>query len=73
MERFPGRRFVLIGDSGEKDPEVYRHVQSQFQTRVQEIVIRDLTNARQLEPGRLAGMTIVEAPTVTVGMSQLSR
>jgi phosphatidate phosphatase APP1 len=55
------------------DPEVYRQVQSQFQTQVQEIIIRDLTNARQLQPSRLTGMTIVEAPTVTVGMSQESR
>lgn len=73
MERFPGRRFVLIGDSGEMDPEVYRQVQSQFQTQIQEIIIRDLTNARQLQPNRLTGMTIVEARTVTLGMSQLSR
>jgi phosphatidate phosphatase APP1 len=23
MAAFPGRRFVLVGDSGEKDPEIY--------------------------------------------------
>ncbi len=71
MQRFPGRTFVLIGDSGEQDPEVYREVQSRFKAQVQEIVIRDLTNAREREPARLTGMTIVAAPTVTRGVSLL--
>jgi hypothetical protein len=73
MERFPQRTFVMIGDSGEKDPEVYREVQSRFGARVKEIVIRDLTNSRNREPARLAGMTIVEAPTVEHGVSQFMR
>jgi uncharacterized protein DUF2183 len=64
MERFPGRTFVLIGDSGEQDPEIYRALQCRFGPQVERIVIRDLTNARQLCPGRLTGMTIVESPTV---------
>jgi phosphatidate phosphatase APP1 len=70
MRRFPGRRFVLIGDSGEHDPEVYRRVKEEFGAQVQEIIIRDVTNARTLKPARLSGMTIVEAPTPVAGMSQ---
>lgn len=65
MDRFRDRRFVLIGDSGEQDPEIYREVQTRFGARVREVIIRDLTNARTLAPDRLSGMTIVEAPTVT--------
>jgi hypothetical protein len=34
---------------------------------VQEIVIRDVVNARQTAGSRLAGMTVVEAPTVVRG------
>jgi len=64
MRRFPGRRFVLIGDSGEQDPEIYRDIQKRFGAQVERIVIRDLTNARRLCPARLTGMTIVESPTV---------
>ena len=64
MERFPGRTFVLIGDSGERDPEIYRDVKSRFGARVERIVIRDLTNAKELCPGRLTGMTIVTSPTI---------
>jgi hypothetical protein len=70
MRRFPGRKFVLIGDSGEKDPEVYRQVQSEFSAQVQEIIIRDLVNARVDDPARLTGMTVVAAPTVEHGVSQ---
>lgn len=64
IEHFPGRTFVLIGDSGEQDPEIYRDVQRRFGARIERIVIRDLTNARRLCPARLTGMTIVESPTV---------
>jgi hypothetical protein len=64
IEHFPGRTFVLIGDSGEQDPEIYRDVQRRFGARIARIVIRDLTNARRLCPARLTGMTIVESPTI---------
>ena len=64
MERLPGRTFVLIGDSGEQDPEVYRTIASRFPAQVREIVIRDVVNARVRDPKRLAGMTVVPAPTV---------
>jgi hypothetical protein len=64
MERFPGRTFVLIGDSGEQDPEIYRTLHCRFGARIERIVIRDLTNARQLCPDRLTGMTIVASPTI---------
>ncbi len=30
MRRFPRRSFVLIGDSGEHDPEVYGHLREEF-------------------------------------------
>jgi phosphatidate phosphatase APP1 len=67
MERFPGRTFVLIGDSGEQDPEVYRAIASRFGSRVREIVIRDVVDARARDPKRLTGMTVVSAPTVSPG------
>jgi hypothetical protein len=67
MERFPGRTFVLIGDSGEQDPEVYRAIASRFGSRVREIVIRDVVDARARDPKRLTGMTVVPAPTVSPG------
>ena len=64
LRRFPRRRFILVGDSGEKDPEVYRAVRQRFPGQVQEIRIRDVTNARVKNPDRLAGLTIIAAETV---------
>jgi hypothetical protein len=64
MRHFPGRSFVLIGDSGEHDPEVYAHVRKEFGAQVQEIRIRDVIDDRTNNPSRLEGMTIIPAPTI---------
>jgi phosphatidate phosphatase APP1 len=68
---FPDRKFILIGDSGECDPEVYREVEnSALGSKIQEIIIRDVVNARVRAPQRLKGMTILEATTVVDGGPQ---
>ncbi len=43
LESFRQRKFVLIGDSGEKDPEVYGAVARQYPEQVVRIFIRDVT------------------------------
>jgi phosphatidate phosphatase APP1 len=40
VQRWPKRHFVLIGDSGEKDPEVYGAIARQFPGRIARIFIR---------------------------------
>ncbi len=40
VKRWPKRRFVLIGDSGEKDPEVYAAIARQFPGQIARIFIR---------------------------------
>ncbi len=40
IERFSGRRFLLIGDSGERDPEVYAEVACRYPKQVAAIFIR---------------------------------
>ena len=40
---YPKRRFVLVGDSGEKDPEVYGALARKYPDRVLRIYIRDVT------------------------------
>jgi hypothetical protein len=42
FDRFPQRQFILIGDSGEKDPEVYAELAAQYKKRVKYIFIRDV-------------------------------
>ena len=70
MEHFPARSFILIGDSGEADPEVYRKIKEDFGARVQEIRIRDVVNDKKNHPCRLEGMTVIPAPVVKKGVSQ---
>jgi hypothetical protein len=72
MKDFPDRKFILLGDSGEVDPEVYRKIQTEFPEQVKEIVIRDVVNARELQVERLKDMTVVPAPTVLPGVSQFA-
>jgi len=45
LERYPERRFILIGDSGEQDPEVYGEIARRFPDRIQAILIRNLDGA----------------------------
>ena len=40
LTHFPGRKFILIGDSGEKDPEVYKQIRNEFPSQIEEIRIR---------------------------------
>jgi phosphatidate phosphatase APP1 len=43
MRSFPNRRFALIGDSGENDPEVYGRVARAHPDQVVYIAIRNVT------------------------------
>jgi hypothetical protein len=70
FEHFPGRQFIMVGDSGERDPEVYRAILEQYPEQVKEIIIRDVVNHRELQPERLEGMTIMPAPTILRGMTE---
>jgi hypothetical protein len=43
FEDFPKRQFILIGDSGEKDPEIYGKIARAYPGRVKHIYIRKVT------------------------------
>ncbi len=43
IEHFPGRQFILIGDSGEHDPEIYSLVADAHPGRIQAVYIRNVT------------------------------
>jgi phosphatidate phosphatase APP1 len=73
FENLPEREFILIGDSGEKDPEVFRGIRQTFGPRVREIIIRDVVDERKKpQPNRLEGMTVIEAPPVVRGVTQFT-
>jgi phosphatidate phosphatase APP1 len=43
LEAYPHLQFVLVGDSGQEDPIIYREVVKQFPDRILAIYIRDVT------------------------------
>ncbi len=59
MNHFPGRSFVLIGDSGEKDPEIFSQIRESFPGQVREIRIRVVTDEQATGPGRLENMLLI--------------
>ena len=40
LEDFPHRKFILVGDAGEMDPEVYAHVAAEFPHQILAVFIR---------------------------------
>ncbi|WP_444995248.1 phosphatidate phosphatase App1 family protein [Aliikangiella sp. IMCC44359] len=57
---FPKRKFILVGDSGELDPEVYRKIKNNFKEQIIEIKIRDVKNDNACNQLRLKDMTIIK-------------
>ena len=62
MIHLPRRKFILVGDSGEKDPEVYRAIQKLFPQQVLRIYIRDVLGER------LTGMELITGTDVAVAL-----
>lgn len=81
VNAFPNRRFILYGDSGEKDPEVFRQIKGEFPEQVIEIHIRDVVGERvKPRPHRLdrgdgvnpddVNIDVIEADTIEPGVTQ---
>ena len=64
LEAFPERRFILVSDSGERDPEIYREMMRRFPAQIEKVYIRDVVNDRERNPERLEGMEVIPARTV---------
>ena len=47
MRLYPALPFILLGDTGQHDPEIYRLIVSEFPNRVKAIYIRDVTRNAQ--------------------------
>jgi len=62
FEMYPRLRFVLIGDSGQQDPEIYREVAREFPGRVVAAYIRNVTPGAQRQQSLVTiGQEIAEA------------
>ncbi len=47
MKQFPHHKFILVGDSGEKDPEIYAALARKYPEQVGHIFIRDLSSGTE--------------------------
>ncbi|KAI9347083.1 hypothetical protein BD770DRAFT_327804 [Pilaira anomala] len=54
IKDFPHRKFILVGDSGEIDPEIYQQIYNQFPDQIIKIFIHDVTSQRAKDADRLA-------------------
>jgi phosphatidate phosphatase APP1 len=68
LTTYPSLEFILIGDSGEQDPEIYAGIVQRFPSRVRAIYIRSVSPKRITEIEKLAaevartGCQLVLAP-----------
>ncbi len=55
LETYPDLAFLLVGDSGERDPEIYSQILKEFPGRIRAIYIRDVTpDVRDADVDRLS-------------------
>ena len=47
MKLYPEMRFILIGDTSQKDPEIYREIVGEFPERVMAVYIRDVNKSAE--------------------------
>jgi phosphatidate phosphatase APP1 len=62
FDDFPKRQFILIGDSGEKDPEIYGTIAREYPGRVKHIYIRKVTPEGQDDARYKTAFDGIDAP-----------
>ncbi|WP_197355655.1 phosphatidate phosphatase App1 family protein [Aureliella helgolandensis] len=62
LKTLPARKFILVGDSGEKDPEIYRFLARRFPTQIVAVLIRNL-ESRPLDAKRLRKLRTISGTT----------
>ncbi|MCX7553985.1 DUF2183 domain-containing protein [Marinicella sp. S1101] len=60
LAHFPGREFILVGDSGEHDPEIYQQIKTSQPKQIKAIHIRDVVGDYQQHPERFKGMHVID-------------
>ena len=61
LDHFPNRKFILVGDSGERDPEVYANVAQQRQTQIAGVAIRRVSSRKSKQKIETALKTLAQA------------
>jgi hypothetical protein len=73
IERFPEKSFILVGDSGEQDPQVYREIKKRFPNRDITIYLRDVVKGMSVEkwgPGAKNDILLIDPDTGKVTKPQ---
>jgi phosphatidate phosphatase APP1 len=63
LKAYPQLPFILIGDSGEKDPEIYREILRRYPSRIRVIYIRSVNR----DPKRIAAVEKLIAEVAKTG------
>jgi phosphatidate phosphatase APP1 len=61
LDHFPNRKFILVGDSGERDPEVYAKVAQQRQTQIAGVAIRRVPSRKSKQKVETAIKNLAQA------------
>jgi phosphatidate phosphatase APP1 len=69
LATYPELPFVLIGDSGEEDPEIYRQAVVEHPGRIEAIYIRDVTSDERDAEVRKISVEVEELGTTMVAVS----
>lgn len=76
LSRHPGLRFILVGDSGEHDPELYTTLRGMFPDRIAGILIRRVQGGDN-RADRFINMTVIDdhvaAPDALAKMVQAAK
>ena len=67
LQLYPDLKFVLIGDTSQHDPEIYRRIVAEFPSRIMAIYIRDVTrNAERTASVKKLADEVMEAGSALV-------
>jgi phosphatidate phosphatase APP1 len=74
MQLHPGMPFILIGDSSQHDPEIYRQIVGEFPNRVRAIYIRDVSAsiARSASVKKLAEEVLAAGSVLVLAENSLA-
>lgn len=73
VQLHPEMQFILIGDTSQRDPEIYRQIVAEFPSRVKAIYIRDVTAnlARSTSVKKLAGEVLAAGSVLVLTENSL--
>ncbi|WP_372950364.1 App1 family protein [Mariniphaga sp.] len=63
LQFYPGQKFILIGDSGQHDPEIYSRLAFEFPGRIETIFIRKIRKRTFLDGNENVGEKLKEVNT----------